>query len=152
MLQDHGWTGERITDVKWDERTTGCGHVIIDLTTVYPTNVKVTEHIRTFLFEAARQITVRDKVVLDEPQTLSWLFQTRRGDWATRAGITSRIGSDPTLTLAATLTGAELSASIHETPVVWTEDSYSGFEPFDHVRYDSTEPVASVTADFVLTW
>ena len=68
------------------------------------------------------------------------------GDPSTRLTVPSG------LTLAATLTGAELSASIHETPVVWTEDSYSGFEPFDHVRYDSTEPVASVTADFVLTW
>ena len=151
MLQDHGWTGERITDVKWDERT-GRGHVIIDLTTVYPTNVKVAEYTRTFLFEAARRITVRDKVVLDEPPTLSWLFQTRRGDRATLAGITSQIGSDPTLTLAPTLIGAELSASIHETPVGWTYGSYSGFEPFDHVRYDSTEPVASVIAEFVLTW
>jgi hypothetical protein len=151
LLQDHGWTGERITDVKRDERT-GRGHVIIDLTTVYPTNVKVAEYTRTFLFEAARRITVRDKVVLDEPPTLSWLFQTRRGDRATLAGITSQIGSDPTLTLAPTLIGAELSASIHETPVVWTYGRYSGFEPFDHVRYDSTEPVASVIAEFVLTW
>jgi hypothetical protein len=47
--------------------------------------------------------------------------------------------------------GFELESAIHQSPVVWSYSSGSGFKPFDHVRFDAA-PRDNATVDFVIRW
>ncbi len=46
----------------------------------------------------------------------------------------------------------DLKASIHDTPVVWSYSSASGFKPFKYLRYDTVQKSISAAIDFVMTW
>ena len=61
-----------------------------------------------------------------------------------------RFGDDPSLTVAPGPAGVALRAGVHSSEVVHSYSS--GFNEFDHVRYDSVESVSAATVDFVLSW
>jgi hypothetical protein len=142
--------GEEIESVRWDEATQ-TGSVRLHLTPAYPDEAGVAHYTREFLF-APRQIIVRDTVVLDAPKTLSWLFQGKR-ETGVELGSTlsARFGGESGVTLQAQPLGFEMQSAIHQSPVVWSYSSGSGFKPFDHVRFDAA-PRDNATVDFVIRW
>ena len=143
--------GEEIQFARWDEKT-GTGWVRLNLAPAYPDEMGMASYTRDFHIYADR-LVCRDRVVLNTPRQLSWLFQGKRemGIKLVDAQI-CRFGNGRRLISNREPVGFEVKASIQETPVVWSYSSGAGFKPFDHVRYDSAEPVRSAAVDFVFKW
>jgi len=130
-------TGALIESVRWDPATS-TGVIRLDLKRAYPPELGVTHYTREFLVFPARRVICRDSVVLNKPRRLSWLFQYRKD---TGLGAL-RIQPKPV--------SFEVTTTNAPTEVVY---SYSSkFNKFEHVRYDSVEPVETATIDFVMEW
>lgn len=133
-------TGAKIESANWD----ATGQIRLNLQPSYPAELGVRQYVREFRLESGRRLVCRDHIVLERPRRLSWLFQFRKATGATLEPET-RIGS-----LRIHPTGLAVKAVIASTPVVF---SYSSrFTEFEHIRYDSTEPVQTTTVDFVMEW
>ncbi|MEI8063904.1 MAG: hypothetical protein WCH84_07560, partial [Verrucomicrobiota bacterium] len=143
--------GEEIQFAKWDAAAK-TGWVRLNLAPAYRDELQMAYYTRDFFIHADR-LVCRDQVVLNQPHQLSWLFQGKRETGiALVDGNICRFGTDAPIDLTPQPVGFELTASIHETPVVWTYASWSGFKPFDHVRYDAVAPLRSATVEFVFKW
>ena len=68
------------------------------------------------------------------------------------ADLAATIGDGPQLTIEPVSPEPALTAGVHDTRVVWSYASSNHFKPFVHVRYDTTEPVETVVAEFALKW
>jgi hypothetical protein len=145
------YRGQRIVSVEWDPAS-GRGRALLDLKPAYPDDMDMAHYTREFLFAPERRIVVRDHVVLGAPRRLAWLFQGSRKTGVSVAGLRGRFGSDPALFVEPAAGGPALRAAVRETEVVWSYSSAHDFIPFDHVRYDTTEPAASALVQFVFTW
>ena len=145
--RDHG---AEIAAVGWDgaSRT---GMVRLDLEPAYPEDLGVLLYERDLLFPGGRRIVVRDRVVLAEPRTLSWLFHARDDiGLAPEEGLRFRAGTDPYLSIEPGPADVRLSASVGGTDVVY---SYTPFKPvFVHIRYDTAAPVSAATVDYAVVW
>ncbi|MCE5239011.1 hypothetical protein LLH23_11015 [bacterium] len=142
--------GEQVQTVRWDE-VTQTGFVRLWLTPGYPDELGLAHYTRDFLI-APERITVRDTVVLDEPRRLSWLFQGKEEYGVVLEGLTGVFGTERQARVTPQTTDLPLAARVAKTPVVWSYASGSGFKPFLHVRYDATEAVRRVVAEFVISW
>jgi len=142
--------GEQVQAVRWDEAAQ-TGFVRLWLTPAYPEALGLTHYTRDVLIEPER-IIVRDTVVLDEPRRLSWLFQGKDEFGVALEGLTGVFGAERQARVTPQAVGLGFTAQIEKTPVVWSYASGSGFKPFVHVRYDGTEAVGRVVADFVIEW
>jgi hypothetical protein len=145
------WRGEQVLKAEWDPET-GRGIICLDLAPAYPEEAGVAEYRRDFLLFPDCRLVVRDRVTLDEPRDLAWLFQGTREEHPVVEDLTARFGVDPALHLHPRPLGVSLRAAVHETEVVYGYSSRGGFQPFAHVRYDSTEKTAHATVEFVLEW
>jgi hypothetical protein len=144
--------GQCIEMARW-EAAAGRGFVRLNLQPAYPEESGLAAYTRDFLLGPGAQIIVRDTVTLDAARRLSWLFHGKRSVGVAMAdGLTGRIGSGPTLSIRPQSADVDLRAQVHETPVVWSYSSINEFKPFDHVRYDTVQPVTTACIDFVLTW
>ncbi|MHB9133109.1 MAG: hypothetical protein ACYDBB_18730 [Armatimonadota bacterium] len=143
--------GEEIVVARWEEATQ-CGLVRLDLTAAYPDALGVALYTRDFLLYPGCKIVCRDRVVLDAPRQFSWLFQGKRELGVAVDGLCGIFGSNAAVRVTPQPVDFSLTAGVYPTPVVWAYASTSGFKPFDHVRYDTAEPVATALVDFVLTW
>ena len=143
--------GERIESSHWDEQTQQ-GVVRLDLAPAYPDDLGVVSYTREFLVGSQRRVICRDRVVLDRPRTLSWLFHGRR-DAGVRleSPLGARFGTQP-LRIDPVSAGLDLHASVQRTDIVYGYASTTHFAEFDHVRYDTTTRVDSASIDFVLQW
>ena len=143
--------GEEIENVHWDE-TTHAGTVRLHLTPAYPDEAGVVHYTREFLIEP-RQMTVRDYVILNEPKTLSWLFQGKRDIGIELQGTSQvRFGGENGILMQAQPLGFTLQSTIQPTPVVWAYSSVSGYKPFDYVRFDTDTPLTRAATDFIFYW
>ena len=143
--------GEEIQFAKWDA-TTKTGWVRLNLAPAYRDELQMAYYTRDFFIHPDR-LVCRDRVVLNEPHQLSWLFQGyRETGIALVAGNVCRFGKAATIDLTPQPVGFELKSAIHETPCVWSYASGSGFKPFDHVRYDAVTPLRTATVEFVFKW
>lgn len=143
--------GEQIQLVRWDHAA-GTGLVRLWLTPAYPDAAGLALYTRDFIIRPNRDITIRDTVVLDEPRRLSWLFQGKEEFGVELDAVTGLFGHERTVTLTPAPVGFSVTAAIHPTDIVWSYASASGFKPFEHVRYDVTEPLRTAVIDFVLRW
>jgi hypothetical protein len=141
--------GEQVQYVNWDEATQ-TGLVRLYLTPAYPEGMGLAQYTRDFLLGPG-QVTVRDTVVLDEPQRLSWLFQGKSDRGLQLEGLKSTLGLGPRLQIKPQANNLPLQAAIRDTEIVWSYASSNNFEPFEHVRYETVEPVRSVVMDFVIS-
>ncbi len=142
------YRGEEIQSVRWDPQTNE-GAIRMDLKPAYPDELGMALYTRELLLLADGRIICRDRVVLDRPHRLSWLFHGRRDIGVTlEKGLRCRFGQNPCLTMEPQSVGVELQAKVCPTSVVYGYSSE--FNAFDHVRYDSTEPIAAATVDFVM--
>jgi len=133
----------------------GRGLVRLDLKRAYPDELDVVAYTRDFEFLPRREILVRDNVVLGKPRRLSWLFQSQKERTLTlesSGGLKCRIGTDPKLWIEPVDPQAKLRASVRPTEIVWSYMSHSGNKPFEHVRYETIEPVDNVCVTFRITW
>ncbi|MBI4023935.1 MAG: hypothetical protein HY360_03080 [Verrucomicrobia bacterium] len=146
------YRGEEIQFARWDDETR-TGWIRLNLGPAYPEEMQMAFYTRDFLLIEGEKIICRDRVAFSKPHRLAWLFQGRREDGieAENAG-TCRFGKKPWARVAAESAGAELRASVQPTEIVWSYASASGFKPFDHARFESTELVEGATVDFVMTW
>lgn len=135
--------GEEIQFAKWDAATQ-TGWVRLNLAPAYRDELQVAYYVRDFLFYPDRMIC-RDHVVFNSPHRLAWLFQGKR-----EHGVA--VGRFGDIAVTARPVGFELQASVQESPVVWSYSSGSGFKPFDHVRYDASEPRQTATVEFEFRW
>jgi hypothetical protein len=142
--------GAEITFARWDAAT-HTGWIRLNLQPAYPDDLGLASYTRDLLLMPGREIVCRDRVVADAPHQWSWLFQGYRAHGLALDGLTATLGSAPALYITPRPHGPALTASIQQTPVVFSYSSASGFKPFDHVRYDS-EPCATAGVEFVITW
>ncbi len=143
--------GQEIQSAHFDDAT-GTGLIRLDLKPAYPEELGMAVYTRELQVGLERRIICRDQVVFDQPHQLSWLFHGRR-DFGVKllSDLECRFGDDPSLTIAPEPAGGvALRAGVHPSEVV--HNYSSGFNEFDHVRYDSVEPVSAATVDFVLQW
>ena len=144
------YRGEAIEAVHWDEATSS-GRIRLNLTSAYPPELGVQDYSREFLIDG-KKIVCRDVVALREPRQLSWLFQAKRKTGLTLDDLVFCFGAENGVRLQARASSSQLRAAICPTEVVWSYSSLSGFEPFDHARYDTREAVESARVEFVFTW
>ncbi|WP_409340804.1 hypothetical protein [Paenibacillus sp. MBLB4367] len=71
------YTGEEIQSASWSEAAER-GRIRLDLAAAYPDEAGIAVYTREFFVEKGKPIRMRDYIVLDEPQQLTWLFQTKR--------------------------------------------------------------------------
>jgi hypothetical protein len=143
--------GDRIAAVRWDAAT-GTGSILLDLSSAYPAALGVLRYTREFAIAPGSLLICRDRVVLDRPRRLAWLFQFRKDDDA-RIGDGGRaeIGGPPAILCIEPRPGMlELDASVRDTKVVYSYSS--AFKRFRHVRYETAHPVRSATVEFHLSW
>ncbi|HEY3397434.1 MAG TPA: hypothetical protein VGM19_07185 [Armatimonadota bacterium] len=150
-IPSYRWPGEQIESVRWEEATQ-TGLIRLNLAPAYPAEAGVAAYTREFLLYPERRLVLRDTVTLDAPRPLSWLFQGRRDRGVALAGLTGSFGPDPALHLTPREPEVALTATVAETPVVFSYSSASGFGRFDHVRYDTVAPVDRVCLEFELRW
>jgi hypothetical protein len=144
--------GAHIAYCRFDEQAQR-GVVTLDLTPAYDESLGVAMYQRQFRFEPNRRMVMRDRVVLDEPKTLSWLFHCREDRGPTRDGkLAMCIGGETKLRIEPAGPHLNLTANVAPTEVVYTYVSATGFMGYRHVRYDTTQPVRRATVDFVMTW
>jgi hypothetical protein len=141
--------GEEIEAARFDGRR---GFIRLNLARAYPAQAGVLHYTRTFLVGEGRRLVCRDHVVLAAPRRLAWLFQHKLDDGATLNGVIAKVGHEPALTIQPVSPGVALGASLARTPVVFSYASASGFKPFQHVRYDTADPVGAACVDFVMGW
>lgn len=142
--------GHRIEVARFDEATVR-GLIRLDLQPAYDEALGLLAYTREFVLGPERRLMVRDRVVCDRPRTLSWLFHTRQDRELRVEGLTAHLGTGPALTIEPGA-GPELRASQRETQIVWSYSSRNHFMPFEHARYDTTAPVESAVAEFVIAW
>lgn len=146
------WRGERIENAEWDEPS-GTGMIRLNLQPAYAEEAGVVSYTREFRVGESRLIHCEDHVELNRPRRLTWLFHTRREQKpALEDALTCRIGSSPCLRLRPSLSRGQFRATIAPTPVVRSYGAQWGYTEFEHVRYETAEPLASVCARFVLEW
>ncbi|MCF7855276.1 MAG: hypothetical protein K9N51_10805, partial [Candidatus Pacebacteria bacterium] len=145
-IPSHLHRDEHISAVRHDPERDEI-HVRLELSTVYPDKLGVAHYSRELML-TPRGLTCRDHVVLDQPRMLSWLFQGKPDFGITLQDNMGVFGNDCPLHLHPVPVGFDLTASLHPTEVVWSYASASGFKPFAHVRYDTTNPVKTAIVDF----
>lgn len=151
-VPSYRYAGEDIRSVEWDEGA-GKGRIRLDLAAAYPEEAGVAAYTREFWVETGKTVRIRDHIVMDSPQKLEWLFQTKRENGLDINGLRCTLGSGTgAATLAAHATGLKLTVSVEEAPVVWSYVSHSHFKPFDTIRYGTVEAVRAAVVDFVLDW
>ncbi|MBU4366300.1 MAG: DUF4962 domain-containing protein [Kiritimatiellae bacterium] len=144
--------GEEIQFVRWDAAAR-TGWIRLDLAPAYPSAMGMAFYTRDFLLREGREIVCRDRVAFDRQHRLAWLFHGLRDEGVAQEGSTTfRLGKSPWLRIEAKPADIKLKAGIQATEVVWAYASFHDFRPFDHVQFDSTEPVETATVDFVFTW
>lgn len=142
--------GAGIEEVRWDDAS-GTGLVRLNLQPSYPALLGMSLYVRELVLGADGRVLCRDHVAFDTPHTLSWLFQADKA-----LGITlespgrCRIGDAPCLWIEPEMTSTPLTASVHDTDVVYSYSSKR--HKFMHARYDTIKPVASACASFELRW
>lgn len=143
-------SGAQVESVQWDAAK-GTGLIRLDLKRAYPAELGVTHYTREFLITGSNRVICRDYVVLNKPRRLSWLFQFKKDTGAEiEKDAVVRLGDKPALRIRPVKTGFDVKARIEPTQVVY---SYaSKFNKFDHVQYDTTQPVESAAIDFVMEW
>ena len=143
-------SGAQVDSVHWDPAT-GAGSVRLNLQRAYPAELGVTHYTREFLVFAAHRLICRDTVVLNRPRRLTWLFQFKKDlGAAIEQDLTARIGDSPALRIRPAPAGFSVTAKVAPTPVVY---SYaSKFNKFDHIQFDTIQPVETATIDFVMEW
>ena len=141
--------GEEIEHARWDTAS-GTGLIRLNLTRAYARELGVSHYTRQFLVGNDRKIICRDHVVLVEPRKLSWLFQHKESAGHEMNGLACTIGKRVTISPASPST--QVTASIERTDVVFSYASASGFKPFDHLKYDTTEATRAACIDFTLAW
>lgn len=143
--------GEQIRFAHWDEAAQR-GWVRLELKPAYPESLGVAHYTRDLIIEPERRLICRDRVALDQPRTLSWLFQADReiGIRLDADSLRAVIGQGPALSIEPAGDAPPLEASIEETDVV--HNYTSSFHSFDHVRYQTTQPVRGACVDFVFDW
>jgi hypothetical protein len=146
------YRGQEVQLVQFTED--GRGLVRLDLQRAYPDELDVVAYTRDFEFAPARQILVRDFVLLGTPRRLSWLFQTQqeKAPALESEGLKCRIGTGLKLWIEPVDPPVPLRARICPTELVWSYASHSGNKPFEHVRYDTIDPVNNVCVTFGITW
>lgn len=144
--------GQRIEQARWVDAA-GSGFVRLNLQPAYPDAIGLAGYTRDFLLGPGPTLIMRDRVTLDSPRRLSWLFHgPREVGVSVTEGVTGRIGDGPTLSIQPSAVDVALQAQVQETPVVWAYTSSSAFKPFDHIRYDTVGRLTTLCIDFVLTW
>lgn len=166
LIDDHGQIGdvgypmsipsfpeitEEVEHVRWDAAPRR-GSLRLNLKPVYPEKLGVVAYTREFEFTGRREILLRDRILLDRPRKLSWLFQGKRETGVRLDPPAAVFGRGPEVRLTPRALGAELAASVHETDIVWSYASTGGFKAYDHVCYDSTAPSRSAAVEFAFTW
>ena len=143
-------SGAQVESVQWDPAT-GKGGVRLDLKRAYPAELGVTYYTREFLVFGAHRVICRDTVVLNRPRRLTWLFHFNKDlSGEIDQALTARIGTTAALRIRPVPAGFTVTGKIAPTSVVY---SYSSkFSKFDHVQYETDQPVESATIDFVLEW
>lgn len=142
--------GERIETVKWDKQT-GRGFIRLDLQPAYPSNLEMIQYNRDIIIASDKQIICRDHVQFNKKHNLSWLFHaSEEFGVAIEQDLRVRFGKSPSILLNTKTIDVDLTATIHETDIVWAYNkSENNIIPFHHVRYDSTEAIKNVTIDFI---
>jgi hypothetical protein len=145
------WRGDQVLVADWNSET-GEGLIRLNLGPAYPAEAGVGEYLRDFLLFPERRLIVRDTVTLDEPRDLAWLFQGTQEEHPRVEALTGYFGTEPVLRVRPRALGVDLRARVAETEVVYAYSSRSGFQPFAHVRYDTVQPAAQATVEFVMEW
>ncbi|MFH0964258.1 MAG: hypothetical protein V2A58_09630, partial [Planctomycetota bacterium] len=144
---------EEVECLQWDDGRAE-GRVRLNLRPAYPEELDLSHYTREFVITGGRRLICRDEVAFDSPHALSWLFHGKRqNELALEQRLCARLGIKPALRIVPTVfEGTRLKATVHETEVVWSYASPSGFNPFDHVRYWMTGPVRVAVVQFEITW
>ncbi|MCC7519337.1 MAG: hypothetical protein IT578_09155 [Verrucomicrobiae bacterium] len=143
--------GEEIEWTRWDAAT-ATGAIRVKLHPAYPAEMGMILYTREFHVGADRQILCRDHVLFDKPHRLTWLFQVeRRTEVVVEDGLRCRIGKTPRIWIEPQPVGVELACRTAETELVW---GYSALDrdPYEHIEYESIQPVATASVDFVIRW
>ena len=141
--------GEEIEYARWDEERRN-GSIRLDLLPAYRSDLGMAIYTREFLLEEGRGLVVRDHVVFSRPHRLAWHFHGVREAGLAVGGLECRFGPDPAVRLEARPVSGMLRASVQPTEVVYAYSS--AFGAFDHVRFETPEPAATLLVDFVITW
>ncbi len=143
--------GEEIVFARWNTEAQ-TGWIRLDLAPAYPEALGLTRYTRDLLLYPGERIVCRDIVAADAPHRWSWLFHGTRANSVALDGLAGILGDAPALRITPRPLDVELTACIAPTPVVWSYASSAGFNPFDHVRYDSVNTSSVAQVEFVLTW
>lgn len=139
--------GEQIEGAEWDAAQ-GAGLIRLDLGPAYPAEAGVIDYRRDFLVRRGGVITVRDRVVLDRPRDLAWLFHAAGAESITGLG-GGRWRFGARLALSGALDGGQLASEVHDTPTV---KGYSSPRiPYRHVRFAPGRPLAVAQAEFTFS-
>jgi hypothetical protein len=146
------YCGGHIESVQWDETNEEL-RVRLNLAPAYPAQLGVAFYLREFIINR-RVLLVRDEVLLDTPRSLAWNFQSKReyGIEIDEEKLAARFGAEAGIRLRAEAPSLGLRISQHETDVVWSYVSSSGFRPFDHVRYETVRKNRHAVAVFRFGW
>ncbi|PYI56549.1 DUF4962 domain-containing protein [Paenibacillus flagellatus] len=149
-IPSYRYHGEEMESAYWDE-CRGKGGIRLNLASAYPEEAGIASYGREFILEKGRPIVVRDHIVMNAPNRLSWLFQTQREHAPRIAGLTCTLGREggTGMTIVPRPLHLDLNAAVNETPVVWSYVSPSGFRPFDTIRYDTVRSVRCAVVEFV---
>lgn len=146
-IPSFAYQGQHIESVQQDP-VSGVGDIKLNLQPSYPENLGVAAYTRAF-YIAENKITVQDHVALSRPAKLSWLFQTKDALGITWESQNAVIGRKLRITPQSPIA---LHHATHDSPVVYTYASTSGFAKFIHARYDTQKPIDDVTISFEFTW
>jgi hypothetical protein len=146
------YCGGHIETVQWNEKAAQL-RVALNLTRAYPKDLGVLFYTREFFIDP-KVLLVRDEISLDERRRLSWYFQSKReyGIAINETDLSAQIGGANGFLLRATAPELPLQISRHETEVVWSYVSNSGFRPFDHVRYETQKKDRHALVEFRFNW
>jgi hypothetical protein len=164
-VPSYRYAGEDIRSASWSEAAER-GRIRLDLAAAYPDEAGIAVYKREFFVEKGKPIRMRDHIVLDEPQPLTWLFQTKRESGLRIEAGRSELGGTANDANAPDVRGAEgagglvltchapdltLNVSVAEAPVVWSYVSTNNFKPFDTIRYETAKAVRAAVVDFMFT-
>lgn len=142
--------GYRILFARMDEATQRAW-IRLELKAAYPESLGLAHYTRDLIIEPKRRLICRDHVTLDQPRTLTWLFQTDR-ERGLRLEDNGRavIGEPPALSIQPTDDAPSLEYRIEETDVV--HNYASSFHSYDHVSYQTQVPLSNCCIDFQVCW
>ena len=107
---------------------------------------------REFHVGGERQVLCRDHVLFEKPHRLAWRFQVERHlELIVEEGLRCLIGKAPQVRIEPRPVGVALTCRTAETELVW---GYSALkrDPYQHIEYESSQPVACAVVDFAIRW